>query len=88
MLVLAMIITQNKYFGIAALFLAFIRIPGFIALVKSKLARRWRALSVDLSSTLPQASETSETEMPLGAASRQTEGNLLTQRDPKKWLLH
>ena len=88
MLVLAMIITQNKYFGIAALLLAFIRIPDFIAIVKSKIARRWRALSVDLSSTLPQASETSETEMPLGAASRQADGNLLTQRDPKKWLLH
>ena len=88
MLVLAMIITQNKYFGLAALLFVFIRITGFIALVKSKLALRWRALSVDLSSTLPQTSETSETEMPLGAASRQADGNLLTQRDPKKWLLH
>ena len=88
MLVLAMIITQNKYFGIAALVLAFIRIPDFITIVKSKIARMWRACSVDLSSTLPQASETSETEMPLGAASRQADGNLLTQRDPKKWLLH
>ena len=92
-LVLIMILTQNKYFGFAALLLAFIPIPDFVNIVKSKIARRWRAGSVDLSATLHQAAETSETEMPLGAASRQADGNLLTQRtavarDPKKWLLH
>ena len=54
MLVLITILTQNKYFGIAALLLAFIRIPGFIDLVNSKLARTWRAGSIDLSSTLVQ----------------------------------
>ena len=93
MLVLITILTHNKYFGIAALLLAFIRIPDFINTVKSKIARTWRVGSIDLSSTPYQAAETSETERPLEAASRQADGNLLTQRaavarDPKKWLLH
>jgi len=93
MLLIVMIITQNRYFGIAALLLAFIRIPDFVTIVKSKNAHRWHAGSIDLSSTLHQAAETSEAEMPLGAASRQADGNLLTQRavvarDPKKGLLH
>ena len=92
-LVLIMILTQNKYFGFAALLLVFIPIPDFVNIVKSKIARRWRAGSVDLSATLHQAAETSETEMPLGVASRQADDDPLTQRtavarDPKKWLLH
>jgi hypothetical protein len=93
-MVTTMMLTQNKYFGIAALLLAIIPIPDIMTLVKNKILRRRRAELIDLSSILHQAAQTSQTEMLLGEASRQADGrNHLTksaavERDPKKWLLH
>ena len=76
-LVLLSIVSHNTLFLIAALLLAFIHIPEFISVLDSKIIRRWRARSGGVSASPYQVAETSETDTPLGAASREPNRRLL-----------